>query len=77
MKLYTELEGTDFEERSWCCEDFWQTLHNAEKENEFNQLCEDMFPDGIDETAFNDWLRFETDSIYDMLGISEEDTDNE
>ena len=40
---------------------------------EFDQLIEELFPEGIDETNLNDLLRFEDSWIFEMLGISEEE----
>ena len=37
----------------------------------WNEL-EDAYPDGIDETTLNDLLWFETDTVYEWLGIDDE-----
>lgn len=42
------------------------------KAEEFDQLIEDLYPMGIDETQLNDILWFEEDWIFEMLNI---DTD--
>ena len=43
------------------------------KENDFNNLIEELYPDGLTETQLNDILWFEEDWIFEMLGISEEE----
>lgn len=49
----------------------------AGKVDEFDFMIEELYPDGIDETNLNDLLRFESDWIYESLGISEEDEEEE
>jgi len=44
-----------------------------EKEDEFEALIEELYPDGIDETTLNDLLWFEDDWIIEVLGIKDED----
>jgi hypothetical protein len=46
------------------------------KENDFNNLIEELYPDGLTETKLNDILWFEEDWIFEMLGISEEEEEN-
>lgn len=51
-----------------------QTLDKIEeegKEDELMQLLEEIYPDGADEVEVNDFLRFDSDNIFEMLGISE------
>ena len=47
------------------------------KEKEFNVLIEECYPEGITETGLNDLLRFEEKWIYECLGITEEDNEEE
>lgn len=46
------------------------------KENDFDNLIEELYPDGLTETQLNDILWFEEDWIFEMLGISEEEEEN-
>lgn len=46
-----------------------ETIINSGKTEEFNELINDSYPDGIDKTHLNDLLWFDTDYLYDMLGI--------
>jgi len=36
---------------------------------EFNELIEELYPDGIDETTLNDLLWFDSEWIFENLGI--------
>lgn len=76
MKIYEEKEATDFENQTWCCKDFWDTLHKADAEEAFNQFMEMYTADmeeGMSLTAFNDLIRFESDWIFEQIGV---DPDN-
>lgn len=42
------------------------------KDEEFEQLIEELYPDGLSETQLNDILWFETDWIYERLGMETE-----
>jgi hypothetical protein len=50
-----------------------ETILNANKGEDFDNLIEELYPDGLSETQLNDILWFETDWIYQTLGISEDD----
>ena len=41
--------------------------------NEFEAILEDIYPDGIDETALNDLLWFDANTVYEWLGIDDEE----
>lgn len=45
--------------------------HN--KEEDFNMLIEELYPNGLTETTLNDLLWFEDDYIFESLGIEIED----
>ena len=47
------------------------------KADEFNDLIDDLYPDGLTETQLNDILWFETDWIFESLGIEEEEEEEE
>ena len=49
------------------------TILNAHKGSEFDELIEELYPDGLSETQLNDILWFESDWIYENLGITEEE----
>ena len=50
-----------------------ETILNANKGNDFDNLIEELYPDGLSETQLNDILWFESNWIFENLGISEEE----
>lgn len=40
-------------------------------------ILTDMYPDGIDATELNDLLWFEPDTVYEWLGIGDEEDEDE
>ena len=57
--------------------DTYNTIVEAGKEEEFESLIEELYPDGIEEVALNDILWFEPDFILESLGLSEEDEEED
>lgn len=47
------------------------------KADEFDALIEELYPQGIDETKLNDLLWFESDWIYETLGMTNPDEEDE
>ncbi len=47
------------------------------KADNFDQLIEELYPDGLSETSLNDILWFEEEWIFEMLGISDEEEDED
>ena len=45
--------------------------------DELEMLLEDIFPDGASKTEINDMLWFESEYIFECLGISEEEEEEE
>ena len=71
MKVISEVSLWNFE--GWSgAEETIQVIIENDKVEEFEQLIEELFPEGIDKTHLNDLLRFEDSWIFEMLGISEE-----
>lgn len=79
MKIWKEKTAFDFlVNDAWCVDErLSDVISDAEMVDKFNQLAEDMFPNGADETALNDWLRFEDDSILSSLGLEYEKEEEE
>ena len=73
MKLYRESSLENFEPWSGAVSTY-NRIWNEGKMSEFEQLLEDLYPDGIEETALNDILWFEEEWVYDELGIRSYDT---
>ena len=76
MKIYTEQSIADFEAWGWA-KSTKQTIIDNAKEAEFDMLIEELYPDGIEETQLNDILWFDSEWVYEMLGISEEEEEDE
>ena len=71
MKVFKEISLCDFEGWSGADKTIRIIVEN-DKVEEFDQLIEELFPEGIDETNLNDLLRFEDEWVFEMLGIAEE-----
>ena len=53
--------------------DTQDTIINEGKEEAFNDLIEELYPEGLTDTALNDLLWFDSDFIFESLGIEEEE----
>jgi hypothetical protein len=76
MKIISEKSISDFEAWSGAV-DTKNKIVEAYKENDFDSYIEDLYPDGIDETALNDLLWFDGDQILEDLGITEDEEEDE
>ena len=50
---------------------------NAGKEEDFERLIDELYPEGLSDTQLNDLLWFESDWIFEQLGITEEEEEEE
>ena len=77
MKIFNEnTQLWNFD--AWSgAKDTKQTILNNHKGEEFDQLIEELYPDGLSETQLNDILWFEPEWIYECLGITEEEGEDE
>lgn len=55
----------------------WDEIEEANKVDELEYLLEELYPEGITDTQLNDLLWFESDWIYESLGITEEDEEED
>jgi len=68
MKIYSEISLRDFE--------FWSGAADrvkyltSDEMDTIEQMLEEQYPDGIDETELNDFFWFEEDTIAEWLGYS-------
>jgi hypothetical protein len=76
MKTYNETNLVNFDAWSGAIETK-NAIIDAGKENDFDNLIEELYPDGLSETQLNDILWFEEEWIFEMLGISEEEEEEE
>ena len=72
MKIYTELDITRFEAWSGAVPTY-NRIAEENKLDQLEQLLEELYPDGIEETQLNDLLWFESEWLLESLGISEEE----
>ena len=76
MKIVSEVSLWNFE--GWSgAEETIQVIIENDKVEEFEQLIEELFPEGINETHLNDLLRFEDNWVFEMLGIVSEEEEEE
>jgi hypothetical protein len=47
------------------------------KAEEFEYFLEDLYPDGMTDTELNDLLWFEEEWLFEMLGIKEEEEEED
>lgn len=74
MKTYTETSLIDF--NAWSgAKDTKETIIKANKQDEFDALIEELYPDGVDETMLNDILWFDSEWIFETLGIKTDEDD--
>ena len=68
MKITTELSIRDF--KAWSgAVDTKEKIINSNMAEEFDQLIEEIYPEGISDTYLNDLLWFDADWILETLGI--------
>lgn len=71
MRIYSELDLNTFEAWSGAV----NTLDRIRLEGkceELESVLEDLYPEGIDETALNDLLWFEPEIVYEWVGLRTE-----
>jgi len=73
MKIINETQTLENFDAWSGAKDTKKTILEAGKSEEFDQLIEELYPDGLTDTALNDLLWFDSEWIYENLGISEED----
>ena len=71
MKVYEELNLKNFESWSGATETK-NIIINEGKEQEFEELIEELFPNGVSATELNDCLWFDQEYVLDALGIETE-----
>jgi len=54
-----------------------EAILNAGKGDDFDNLIEELYPDGLTDTALNDILWFEEEWIFENLGITDETEEEE
>jgi len=76
MRTFTETSISNFQ--SWSgAKDTQKTIIENDKEDEFDSLIEELYPDGLSETQLNDILWFDSEWVFEQLGISEDKEEDE
>lgn len=76
MIIKQEIALEEFD--GWCgARETIDTVYNAGMIDELEAFFESEYPEGITETELNDILRFESDWVFEMLGIEEEEDEDE
>lgn len=71
MKITYELDLNTFEAWSGGEDTLNRIIENG-LVNEFEGILDECYPDGISETGLNDLLRFDSEWIYETLGLETE-----
>lgn len=78
MKVFDEMDWYDIYRTAWSgARDTVERIKDEGKGNEFVFLIEECYPDGIDRTVLNDIMWFDSDWIFETLGISEDEEEEE
>ena len=76
MKIYRDASPSDH--KAWSgAKDTLNTIIEKGKAAEFDQLINELYPEGIDETHLNDLLWFEQDWLFKQLGITEDEPEQD
>lgn len=76
MRLYKEFSES-YTPWSGAVETY-QRIQDAGKWDALEAVLDDIYPEGMTETELNDLLWFESETVFEWLGISdEEETENE
>lgn len=76
MKIISETSIADFNAWSGAVETK-EAIVNAGKCDEFDSYIEEIYPDGLTDTQLNDMLWHESEYMLYLMGISEDDDDDE
>ena len=76
MKIYNEMSIRNFEAWGGALGTYDKIIKN-DKEDEFDALIEELYPDGIDETQLNDILWFDGEWVLKCLEIYEDEEEEE
>ena len=74
MKVFAEMNFNDIRRTAWSgAVDTAERIEREGKGDEFCDIIEELYPDGINRTTLNDIMWFDSDWIFETLGISEEE----
>lgn len=76
MKIYCDISLENFDYWSGAV-DTAKHISEAGKWDALEAILEDLYPDGMTDTQLNDLLWFEPETVYEWLGISDEDEEDD
>ena len=71
MKITYELDLNSFEAWSGAISTL-ERIRNEGKTSQLEAMLEDLYPDGMTETELNDLLWFDSESVYEWVGLRTE-----
>lgn len=72
MKVYMETTVEQFS--FWAgARNTYKIIREAGKLAELEELINELYPDGIEDTRLNDLLWFEDEYLFEMLGIEQDE----
>lgn len=71
MKIYSEISLRDFTPWGGAIETF-DSVYQMGLIDTLEDILNELYPDGIEDTTLNDLLWFDRDAIEDWLGIKQE-----
>lgn len=78
MKVFEDLTFDEILRTSWSgAKSTAKRIDEEGKGEEFEQLIEDCYPEGIDRTALNDILWFDSEWVFEQLGIENDNEEDE
>lgn len=70
MKINQEVNFEELKKMVWSnAIDTLKVIEENDKQDEFEVLIEEMFLDGVNLTTLNDFLRFDDETIFNLLDI--------
>ena len=72
MKIISEITLEEFNPWSGAVET-WQRIFAENKASEFESQIEELYPNGLTDTELNDLLWFDSESVFEWLGITDEE----
>lgn len=72
MKIYTDLDLNTFNAWSGAV-DTLNRIREEDKVDELEAVLDELYPDGMSDTELNDLLWFDSDAVYEWLGMKTDD----
>lgn len=76
MRIYKDFEADTFEAWSGAVDTLDRILEEGKGE-ELEELLDEIFPDGAEETEVNDLLWFDDEYVFEMLGIKTDEDEED